>query len=533
MPNDTYTTLNPGVGGDHMDESAITYGDAPTTRKRERIVISDDSNAAGLAAITNSQPAGTEYGLVVREAQLGQATMAASRPVVIASNQSNLPVAGAKTNNNAAPGATNVGALVGIANASAPTWTEGNEVLLSTDLSGSLRTIDKSVVAQASTTSGQSGQLIQGAVTTAAPSYTTAQTNPLSLTTAGALRVDNSAVTQPVSGTITANAGTGTFASSNSETITDNNAFTDGTSKVFAAGFILDEVAGTALTENDAAAARINANRSQICVIEDDTTRGRRTTVTAANALKVDGSAVTQPVSGTVTANAGTGTFTVAGAKTNNNAAPGATNVGVLPVLANASAPTWTEGNQVALSSDLTGALRVSLSGTSNQVVGNIASGDTDSGNPVKIGGVARTANPTAVTDGQRSNAMTDKMGRLVTVNSHVRNLVGVASITLTTTTETTLIAAGGSGVFNDIANLVISNSDSNAVNVLIRDTTGGTVLATFSLSRAGSTSGATSAVVIPFNTPWPQTTANTNWTAQLSVATTNVNIFVQYVKNI
>lgn len=62
-------------------------------------------------------------------------------------------------------------------------------------------------VAQASTTSGQSGPLVQGAVTTAAPTYTTAQTSPLSLTTVGALRVDGSNVTQPVSGTVTANQG--------------------------------------------------------------------------------------------------------------------------------------------------------------------------------------------------------------------------------------------------------------------------------------------------------------------------------------
>lgn len=72
-------------------------------------------------------------------------------------------------------------------------------------------------VAQGSTTSGQTGSLVQGAVTTAAPTYTTAQTDPLSLTTSGALRVDvgstgangtaikvdGSAVTQPVSGTVT------------------------------------------------------------------------------------------------------------------------------------------------------------------------------------------------------------------------------------------------------------------------------------------------------------------------------------------
>jgi hypothetical protein len=140
---------------------------------------------------------------------------------------------------------------------------------------GTFTTSDTNLVGQASTTSGQKGPLVQGAVTTAAPTYTTAQTDPLSLTTAGALRIDGSGVTQPVSGTVTANAGTGTFT-----------------------------------------------------------------------------------VSGTVTANAGTGTLTVQGGKTNNNAAPGATNVGALPALANAATPSWTEGDQVTASVDLGGAQR-------------------------------------------------------------------------------------------------------------------------------------------------------------------------------
>lgn len=57
-------------------------------------------------------------------------------------------------------------------------------------------------VSQASTTSGQKGPLVQGAVTTAAPSYTTAQTDPLSLDTSGNLRTSvNNTVT--VSGTVT------------------------------------------------------------------------------------------------------------------------------------------------------------------------------------------------------------------------------------------------------------------------------------------------------------------------------------------
>ena len=59
-----------------------------------------------------------------------------------------------------------------------------------------------------------------GAVTTAAPTYTTGTTNALSLTTAGALRVDGSAITQPVSiaGTVSvtqSKSSTGTLTSVN------------------------------------------------------------------------------------------------------------------------------------------------------------------------------------------------------------------------------------------------------------------------------------------------------------------------------
>src|ERR1035438_5139259 len=49
--------------------------------------------------------------------------------------------------------------------------------------------IGQTGVAQGSTTSGENGNLVQGAVTTASPAYTTAQTSPLSLDTTGNLRV--------------------------------------------------------------------------------------------------------------------------------------------------------------------------------------------------------------------------------------------------------------------------------------------------------------------------------------------------------
>lgn len=92
------------------------------------------------------------------------------------------------------------------ANAGSGTFTVAGTVTANIGTTNGLA-LDTSVngllVAQGSTTSGEKGPLIQGAVTTAAPSYTTAQTSPLSLTTTGLLRVDGSGVTQPVSGTVT------------------------------------------------------------------------------------------------------------------------------------------------------------------------------------------------------------------------------------------------------------------------------------------------------------------------------------------
>ena len=69
--------------------------------------------------------------------------------------------------------------------------------------------------------------------------------------------------------------------------IVDNAAFTDGTTSVGVAGYIFDETAGTALTENDAAAARIDSKRAQVHVIEDATTRGQRMAVDASGRASV------------------------------------------------------------------------------------------------------------------------------------------------------------------------------------------------------------------------------------------------------
>lgn len=166
--------------------------------------------------------------------------------------------------------------------------------------------VDGSAVTQPVSWSGQTVTVTQGTATnlkTQAEAYqggsAVSSSNPLQVTLANG-SVPSHAVTNA-----------GTFAVQDSEKVADNAGFTDGTTKVLPAGYIYDEVAGTALTENDAAAARINVNRAQVHAIEDGATRGRYATVTASNAVKVDGSAVAQPVtdnSGSLTVDAPVGT---------------------------------------------------------------------------------------------------------------------------------------------------------------------------------------------------------------------------------
>lgn len=65
--SDHYTLLNGAsvAGGDYVDMESITYGAAPTTRKRTRTVITGTA-AAAIADVVNSTPSASAYGLPVR-----------------------------------------------------------------------------------------------------------------------------------------------------------------------------------------------------------------------------------------------------------------------------------------------------------------------------------------------------------------------------------------------------------------------------------------------------------------------------------
>lgn len=97
----------------------------------------------------------------------------------------------------------------------------------------------------ASTTSGQTGTLMQGAVTTGAPTYTTAQTDPLSLDTSGNLRV---------------NCTTG-CSSSGGSSLADEGTFTQGTTSFTAIGGIFN-TGITNLTSGQAGAVQLTNDRN-------------------------------------------------------------------------------------------------------------------------------------------------------------------------------------------------------------------------------------------------------------------------------
>lgn len=327
-------------------------------------------------------------------------------------------------------------------------------------------------------------------------------TNKASVSAAGALKVDGSAVTQPVSdggstlsvddggstlsvddgggsltvdgtvavsGTVavTDNSGSltvdngGTFAVQDSEKVADNAAFTDGTTKVLPSGYVFDEVAGTALTENDAAAARVDSKRAQVLVIEDETTRGRRATVTAANALKVDASDTTQPISATS-----------------------------LPLPSGAA----TAAKQPAL-------------GTAG----------TPSADVISVQGVASgTDLPVSVSSMPAAASTTDSISAKIATDKIMNNLTELtpkfAKIDNATSGDNTLVAAVTSKKIRVLAAFLVASA---AVNVRFESGAGGTAL------TGQMNVGANGGFVLPFNpVGWFETAVTTLLNLELSGAT-------------
>lgn len=148
----------------------------------------------------------------------------------------------------------------------------------------------------------------------------------------------------------------------------------------------------------------------------------------------------------------------------------------------------------------------VSGSITSTVVTGPTVADAADDGSaPVQIGGIARTANPTAVAANDVVKTTYDDLGRQVIRTLQVRDLIQTAYVSVTNGTETTLRAAVA-GAFLDLIMIVGSNNSDAAVSIDIRPVTGGNIINTLRIPANG-TAGWTPPV------PWPQSEQGNNWT--------------------
>lgn len=158
--------------------------------------------------------------------------------------------------------------------------------------------------------------------------------------------------------------------------------------------------------------------------------------------------------------------------------------------------------------------------------VGDIANAATDSGNPIKIGGVGKTANPTAVTDGQRVNALFDKLGKQIVVGA-IRDLKTQQITTITASVAETTVLTAVASTFLDIYAVICVNSSATATNVSFKDSTAGTTRFNIYVP-AGETRG----FMLPVDSAIPQATVNNNWTATSSASITSLIVTLLAVKN-
>lgn len=126
-----------------------------------------------------------------------------------------------------------------------------------------------------------------------------------------------------------------------------------------------------------------------------------------------------------------------------------------------------------------------------------------DDGSPVKVGGRARSSEVTAVANNDRTDFITDLVGKLITLPyANPENFVsGAITSAMTSTTSTSLIAAPASGLRNYITQITVSNSHASVgTDVIIQDGSGGTTL--YVIPAAAVYGGAVLTFPVPLRQP-------------------------------
>lgn len=176
---------------------------------------------------------------------------------------------------------------------------------------------------------------------------------------------------------------------------------------------------------------------------------------------------------------------------------------------------------------------KVGITGNTGAAVDAALTGATPA-NAIQVGARVATSNPSNASNAALNVPMLDHATRYVVTLGQIRELIGVQQTNVAVNTETTIITAGGAGVFNDIAYLLITTAGAAAQTITIKDATAGTTRMV--INYPPLTPVAVNAFLEPltliFPIPVPQAAANNNWTVTQSLATA-CNYTAIFLKNL
>ena len=338
-----------------------------------------------------------------------------------------------------------------------------------------------------------------GAVTTSAPSYVSGNNAPLSLTTSGLLRVDASGT--PISGTVTVNQGTSPWTISGTVTANQGGTWLVGRTWTLSNG-----------------SDSVSAVQSGTWTVQQGSPPWSVSQSGTWNINNITGT-ISLPTGAATEATLAKLTLTQ-GSTTSGQSGP------LVQGAVTTADPTYTTGQTSPLSLSTAGRLRVNSTG-------NVASGATDSGNPVKVGAIYNSS-PTTFTSGQRSDAQSDSTGSLY-VNASGReqtySAVGTAFTLAATATDAFTITGSGTKTIK-VKRISISGTNTGNTNALFllvkRSTadTGGTSSTLTAVPSDSNNAAATASVKSYTANPTLGTTVGTvrgSYLFMPALASTNV----------
>src|SRR3990167_549290 len=195
-------------------------------------------------------------------------------------------------------------------------------------------------------------------------------------------------------------------AAATNEALVSNTVLSDGTDKVLPSGYVYDDTAGTALTEDDIAAPRVDQKSAVVAVIEDGTVRARRAVVNSSGELRIAETTIRD---------------------WDNSASDGAS------------------------------------------VSGDVAHDGIDAGEPVKIGAkaIAHSSNPTAVAANDRTDLYANRHGIQFVLGGHP-NIVTFEAAYTAAQTDTAIVSVAG-GLKIVVTEIEALCDNANTVDVGVR----------------------------------------------------------------